>query len=168
MNNNWIQTLISFTVLLLLQEFLFNNIQLGIYINIYIYVMFILLLPTTYSPLVVLLLSGIIGLTVDVFSGSIIGLNMAACLAMGFFRTHILKMITTSSDTPQGVPVMYRMDVRKVLVYTALLVLIHHSVLFSLEAFSLYKAFFILIRTVVSTIIVTIFIIVFEMFLYRK
>ena len=169
MNSNAaIQTLISFIVLLLLQEFVFDNIELGVYVNMPIYVMFILLLPTTFSPLAVLLLSGLMGISVDLFSGGIIGLNMAACLLTGFLRPVVLKTVTTSSDAPQEVPVMYRVETRKVLSYTVLLVFIHCLALFSLEVFSWSKIIYILIRTVASTAITVLFIIVFELFIYRK
>jgi cell shape-determining protein MreD len=130
--------------------------------------MFILLLPATYPPLAVLLLSGAIGLSVDFFSGSIMGLNMAACLVMGYARAIVLKMVTTSSDTQQEIPVIHRTEIRKVLTYTASLVFIYHFVLFSLEAFSISKILFILIRTVTNSITTTLLIILFESFLYRK
>lgn len=168
MSHNWIQTFISFIILLLLQEFVFDNIELSIYINIYIYVMFILLLPANYSPLVVLLLSGLMGLTVDVFSGGILGLNMAACLAMGFARPYILKMVTSSSDAPLEIPVVHKVETRKVLAYTVILVFIHHFILFSLEAFSFSKLVYILLRTLVSTAVTSIFILISEMLLYSR
>lgn len=168
MGNNLIKILFGFIVLLLLQEFLFNNIELGIYVNIYIYVMFILLLPASFSRLTVLLLSGAMGLSVDLFCGNILGVNMAACLLAGYARPYILKMVTTSADVPQEVPTVRRSEFRKVLTYTIVLVLIHHFVLFSLEAFSISKLFYVLIRTIASTVMSVIFIIVAELLLARK
>ncbi|MCI0523101.1 MAG: rod shape-determining protein MreD, partial [Bacteroidales bacterium] len=61
---------VAFVGLILLQLLIFNNIQLSGYINPYIYVMFILVLPLNIPSWILLLLSFMTGLVVDLFSGT--------------------------------------------------------------------------------------------------
>ena len=59
-----------FILLILLQVLLFNNIQFSGYINPYVYILFILLLPVEIPAWILLLLSFAAGGIIDFFSGS--------------------------------------------------------------------------------------------------
>ena len=58
-----------FIGVVLLQIFLIDNISLGIYFHPLIYVAFIILLPLGMQPVWVVLLSAMLGLTMDVMTG---------------------------------------------------------------------------------------------------
>lgn len=152
MNRDWIIIAINFVVLLLLQIFVFNTIYLGIYLNIQIYLMFILFLPANLSGLSVLLLSALMGISVDLFSSGDLGLHMAACTAIGFVRPYLLKK-TSTNDSQIEIPRISRNHFRQYAAYTGLLIFIHHLILFTLESFSFSDMFFILIRIFVSGIV---------------
>jgi rod shape-determining protein MreD len=59
-----------FILLILLQVLLLNNIQFSGYVNPYVYIMFILLLPIEIPSWLLLLLSFVTGLIIDFFTGS--------------------------------------------------------------------------------------------------
>lgn len=61
---------IMLVVLVLLQVLLLNNIQFSGYINPYMYVLFILLLPFETPRYLLLLLGFFLGLLVDIFSNT--------------------------------------------------------------------------------------------------
>jgi hypothetical protein len=111
--------------------------------------MFILFLPVGFSALLVLMLSAAMGMFVDLLSGDL-GLHTAACTAMGYARPHLLKRISTSDQIE--IPPINRTHYLPYFVYTGILVLIHHFVLFALETFALSEILFIFARTFVSAL----------------
>ena len=152
MNRDWIFIGINFVVLLLLQIFVFNTIYLGIYLNIQIYIMFILFLPANLSGLAVMLLSALMGFSIDLFSSGDLGLHMAACTAMGYARPYLLKK-TSTSDNQIEIPRIDRYHFRQYAIYAGLLILLHHIILFTLESFSFKDVGFILLRTLISAMV---------------
>ncbi|MDR1594126.1 MAG: hypothetical protein LBS43_06525 [Prevotellaceae bacterium] len=147
MSRDWLIVGVNFVVLLLLQIFVCNTIYLGIYLNIQIYLMFILFLPAGLSSLPVLLLSALMGFCVDLLSGDL-GLHLAACTAMGYARPYLLKRISTSDQIE--IPPINRTHFVPYFIYTGILILLHHLLLFTLETFELKEILFIATRTLVS------------------
>ena len=70
MANQLIKYGFIFIALVLTQVLVLNHIQFSGFVNPYIYVLFVLLLPMGSPRYVVLLLAFFIGLTIDVFSNS--------------------------------------------------------------------------------------------------
>lgn len=155
-----------FIVLLLLQVLLFNNIQFSGYINPYVYVMIILLLPVEMPAWLLLLVSFGTGAVVDVFSGSP-GMHSSATVLAGFVRPFILRVISVRDDYEPGAgPSMHTYGLRWFLIYTSVIVLIHHTALFYLEVFRFTDFFRTLIRVILSSVFTIFFILILEY--YRK
>jgi rod shape-determining protein MreD len=149
MSRDWLVVGMNFVVLLLLQVFVCNAMYLGIYINVQIYLMFILFLPVNFSGLLVLMLSALMGFCVDLLSGDI-GLHTAACTAIGYVRPYLLKRITASEQIE--IPQINRTHFVQYFIYTGILVFLHHLLLFSLEVFELNEILYIMTRTLVSAV----------------
>jgi rod shape-determining protein MreD len=153
-------------ILILLQILLFNNIQFSGYVNPYVYVMIILLLPAVTPPWLILVVAFLTGVVVDLFSGSP-GMHSSATLLAGFSRQYVLRIIAprdgyeSSSDLS-----MKAYGVRWFLIYTTVIVLIHHTALFYLEVFSLSQFFRTLLRVLLSSAFTIGFIMLIER--YRK
>ena len=128
----------------------FDNIRFGNYIHPYVYVLFIMLLPFE-TPKWNLLLNGfLIGIIIDIFSGTP-GLNAAATVFMAFVRPFIIGITTRKSDIEdKNAPTITEMGLQWFLVYGLLLLLLHNLVLFWLEAFSIKLLGVILLETLVS------------------
>jgi len=67
MINSVIRYTVIFILLVLLQILLFNNIQFSGYVNPYVYIMFILLLPVEIPSWLLLILAFFTGMTIDIF-----------------------------------------------------------------------------------------------------
>ena len=153
-------------LLILLQVLLFNNIKFSGYVNPYVYVMFILLLPVEIPAWLLLLLSFATGLIIDIFSGSL-GMHTSATLLAGFVRPYVLRVISPRDGYETGSnPSMLTYGFRWFLTYTLLIVLIHHMALFYLEVFRLSEFFRTLMRVIFSSLFSITFILLIEY--YRR
>jgi rod shape-determining protein MreD len=166
MINTIIRFSLIFILLIVLQLFLFNNIQFSGYVNPYVYVMFILLLPVEIPSWLLLLLSFFMGLMIDFFSGSP-GMHTSATVLAGFVRPYVLRVISprdgyeSSSD-----PSMLVYGFRWFLIYSIIIVSIHHIALFYLEVFRLSEFFRTLLRVILSSVFSITFILLIEY--YRR
>ena len=155
-----------FILLVLLQVLLFNNIQFSGYVNPYVYILFIMLLPIEIPSWLLLLLSFAAGLIIDFFSGSS-GMHASATVLTGFLRPYILRFVAPRDGYEAGSgPSMLIYGFRWFFIYTLLIVLIHHTTLFYLEVFRFADFFRTLLRVLLSTMFSVIFILLIEY--YRR
>jgi len=163
MSNLYVRNIVRFVLLVLLQVLVLNNMNLMGYMNPYVYILFILLLPADISGSLLLILAFLTGLTVDFF-GNTLGLNAAATVLMAFARPGILNVFFKNIEFGQGEePGISKMGVGKFLRYTFVLVVIHHTAFFFLEVFSFAEFGETLYRIGISSVFSTliIFILVF-------
>lgn len=159
---------IMFAVLMALQLLVLNNINLGGYINPYIYILFIMLLPFEVPGWILLIFGFLTGLIIDAFSGTL-GLHSSATLFIAFIRPTILSNISTHDSVDRkGSPSLVINDIGWFIKYTLIIVLIHHFILFYLETFTFEHFFFTLFRIILSTIITSIFILLSQLFFFNK
>jgi len=155
-----------FILLVMLQVLLFNNIQFSGYINPYIYILFILLLPVEIPSWLLLLISFFTGAIIDVFSGSP-GMHSSATVLAGFIRPAVLRLVTVREGYEPGSSLsMHVYGLRWFLLYTTITVLIHHTALFYLEVFRFDDFFRTLLRVILSSFFSILFILLIEF--YRR
>ncbi|HLO58244.1 MAG TPA: hypothetical protein VK179_05855 [Bacteroidales bacterium] len=157
-----------FVLLVLFQLLVFNNIEFSGYINPYIYVLFILLLPFT-TPRLVLLLCGLaLGLIIDLFMGTP-GVHSSATVLMAFSRPTVMAMFSPREGYQSGTyPRLGQFGMEWFVKYTVMLVLIHHFALFYLEVFSFHHFFSTLLRAFLSSILTSLIIIFSQYFVFRR
>ena len=166
MINSIIRFGLIFIILVILQVLIFNNIQFSGYINPYIYIMFILLLPVEIPAWLLLLLSFGTGMLIDVFAVTP-GMHASASVLAGFVRPFILRSISPRDGYEPGAhPSMMIYGFRWFLLYTMVMVLIHHTALFYIEVFRFTDFFRTLLRVLLSSVFTILFVIIFEF--YRK
>lgn len=164
MEKSIIRYLGMFILLIVLQVLLFNNIQLSGYINPYVYVLFILLLPYETPGWLLLFLGFLTGLVVDTFMNTF-GMHSSATLFMAFMRPYVLNMLTDREDIDQkGSPSMAINGWGWFLRYSIILVLLHHIVLFFIESFTFNNFFSTIWRITLSTIVTSLFVIISQFF----
>ena len=155
-----------FILLVLLQVLLFNNIQFSGYVNPYIYIMFILLLPVEIPSWLLLLLSFSIGSIIDFYTGSP-GMHSSASVLAGFIRPFVLRFISPRDGYEPGAnPSMLIYGFRWFLLYTLTIVLVHHTALFYLEVFRFTDFFRTFLRVILSSLFTIVFVLIIEF--YRK
>lgn len=162
-----IRQILRFIALVLLQTLVLNNIRLWGYVNPYLYVLFILLLPIETPGWLLMLVAFVLGLSIDVFTDTA-GMHAAACVFMAFCRPYLLKVMAPrdgyESERP---PSMQYMGLSWFIIYSAILVLLHHFVLFYIEIFRFREFFSTLLRVILSSVL-TLTLILLSEFLFFK
>lgn len=166
--NNILRYIVVFVVLIVLQILIFNNIEFSGYVNPYVYLMFILILPVSIPSWILLLLSFLTGFIIDVFSGTM-GVHAFATVMAGFLRPWVISLnVTAEVSEPDRSPSSHTSGFRWFLVYTITMVFIHHLTLFYVEVFSLKGFFHTLLRVLLSTAVTTFFIMLFDIIRPRR
>lgn len=132
--NEIIKNFLRFILLVFVQVFLLNNINLGGYINPYVYILFIILYPSDGNQSYLIFLSFLLGLSVDIFEDTG-GVHAAACAFAAYMRPYILKYSFGISYEYNTVR-LSRAALNEQFVYIGSIILLHHFVMFSLEIFS--------------------------------
>lgn len=151
MNNIFFSIAFRFAGLVFLQILIFNKINLFGYLNPYPYIAFVFLFPYQKERSAFLILSFLIGLSLDFFTDSG-GVHAASTLFIAYFRLYFVQLILRKSETEYNAFQLYTVSVDKVLLYFFILILIHHFMMFSLEFFDIQSMYEILKRTFLSTI----------------
>jgi len=158
MNSLVLNNSFRFIGLVLLQVLVLNHINLFGFLNPMVYIVWIFLFPIRKSISTLLILSFLLGLSVDFFSDSG-GINAAASLFIAFIRLPILKAILKKSDFDYLLFNLRAISFGKAFLLITILTLIHHFIVFSLEYFSLNSINSIIYNTILTsgiTIIISI------------
>lgn len=161
MNKDTLLHIARFILLVLVQVIVLNHINFLGFLNPYIYIIFILLAPININRSLFLILSFMLGLTIDIFGDSG-GVHAAACTIIAFFRPIALRSVFGLSYEFQTVK-LGSVGFGERFAYVILMVLTHHIVLFSLEIFNFSHILLIAKKTLFSsifTIVVTMLVLV--------
>lgn len=159
--------ILRFFVLVAIQVLILNNVQLGGIINPYLYVLFLLTLPVQ-TPRVLLLFIGFaLGISIDLFQNSV-GIHAFACVLIAFIRPSWLKLVAPRDGfEPDESPEIKKFGFRWFLLYSSVLVFLHHLVIFNLEIFRLSDFWTTQLRVVYSSVFTIALIIISQYLLYR-
>lgn len=157
-----------FIVLVLVQVLILNNIQFSGFVNPYVYVLFILLLPFTIPGYVLLGVSFLLGLSVDIFNNTP-GVHAGATVLLGFLRPGIAELVSPREMIEKGsAPSMKQLGFASFLKYTIIAVFIHHLFLFYAEAFSFTGFFHTLLRCILSSVFSIVLILASQFILFKN
>lgn len=164
MNNVLITNILRFVLLFLMQILIFkqlNIIHIGpVYPNIFIYPLFLILLPLTISRELLLLLGFLLGLTIDWFYDSW-GLHASACVFLAFIRPFVLR----SLEPKGGYNIIYGLTIRRYqitwfLQYCAWTMLLFLVFYYSMEVFTPVFILEIILKTISGFVASMLFIII--------
>ncbi len=150
MNSALFVNIFRFLLLLAVQIIVFNNMNFLGYISPFPYILFIILYPVNSNKSGLLLASFFLGLIMDMFSNSG-GIHTTACLILAYYRPYLFRFSFGLSYEYQTVKLNDVLTPER-FSFILLSVVIHHFVLFILEAFKISFFWDILIRTIFSTI----------------
>lgn len=136
MTRDSILILFRFIVLVLLQSLLLNNVNFSGYINPYVYLLFVFLYPIEFKRTNILLLSFLLGLSIDFFSNSG-GINASATLLIAYVRLPLLKILYKSKDIDYQTFKLNEQTFGQIISYTGILTFIHHLAVYALDYFTL-------------------------------
>tara|TARA_B110000467_G_C18213569_1_gene418896 strand:- start:128 stop:646 length:519 start_codon:yes stop_codon:yes gene_type:complete len=168
MSKSIVKHTIRFFILLLTQVLVLNNVLFLGYINPYIYILFIMLLPFDSPRWLLLILAFSLGICVDAFQDSM-GLHAFACVLIAYFRTPILHFLLPQLKNKKQTNLEFSLQefgLQRALIYTGSMVLIHHFALFTLEAFR-PELLSIFLRTISSAAISILLLIIVQYLLFK-
>lgn len=163
-----LQNILRFIVLVLVQVLILNNIKFLGFINPYLYILFIIVLPISISRSLLLVLAFALGLCIDIFSNTF-GIHAFATVFAAFMREPFIKLLLPRDDNHDIViPSMHSFGKNQFIKYAVLMVLTHHIVLFVVEAFSFSNITSLGLRTISSSAFTLILLLSIERLKMRK
>jgi hypothetical protein len=157
-------------LLILVQVFVLDKIHLHQMVTPYLYFLFILWLPFNMSRGWLMLLAFIYGLTLDSFRHNP-GFHAAACVLIAYIRPFLVNLLIPQegadgnyeepSIRSMGGPMQY-------FIYVLVLTIIHHSWLFLLEAWQFGNPWYFIAKTLLSSAISLVLVIIMELLFVRK
>jgi hypothetical protein len=117
----------------------------------FVYIAFILLLPFDTSPVILLLFGFSTGLLVDVFYDTL-GIHAAASTLVAYLRPYMIRFNTPRGGYEQNARLsLQSLGMEWFAPYSLVLILLHQTVLFFVEASQFNLFFFTLLKVVAST-----------------
>jgi len=150
MNSTLFVNIFRFILLLAVQIIVFNDMNFFGFISPYPYILFIILYPVNGNKSGLLAASFFLGLCMDIFSNSG-GFHTTACLILAYYRPYLFKFAFGLSYEYQTIKLNDVLTPER-FTFILLSVLIHHLILFILEAFKFILILDILLRTVLSSL----------------
>ena len=167
MLNEIIRNIIRYAVLVGVQVLIINNIELGRFVNPFIYVLFIIVLPFETPKWLLLISAFIMGITIDMFYDTA-GMHAAACVFIAYIRPGVLKLFSPRDGYEFGTqPTIQYLGVPWFLSYSAILIVLHHFILFYIEVFRFSEFFSTFFRVIISSIF-TILLVVISQYLFHS
>lgn len=166
MSNAVFSNLLRFIGLVLVQVLVLKSITIGgadfNYISIFVYPLFIILLPLRTPHSVLVLLGFLLGLSVDAFYDSY-GVHASASVFTGFIRPYVLGIFEPKGGyNLNHSPTKHRFGINWFAIYAATIMFLHFFFYFSVEVFTFYYIGEIFLRTVSSFLISMILIIIYQ------
>jgi len=166
MKLSYIYEIVLFVALILLQTLLLNRISLFGIVTPVLYIYFLLKLPVGRNRYYVIISAFLMGLIIDIFLNTP-GMNTAAITIVAAFRKNILGLFFEREgydDFVPGINTAAGPFVR----FTIFMVLLHLTLLFFIESFTLFNLKNTLLRIVTSSIVTIPLIIAFDSLIFRR
>lgn len=155
-------------LLMLVQVLVFNNIYLGEIYNPYIYVLIVLSLPIELSALMILFIGFFTGFILDIFTHTL-GLHTMAFTFLAFLRPFVLRLVAPRDGFEFGAKAnLESFGWARYIIYSVVLILAHHLLLFIMEGFSTGMVWVITQKVVLNTLLTFSMVILLQSFSVPK
>lgn len=156
-----------FVLSVIIQTLIFDRIYFTGTINVFIYILFILLLPVQTNKITVMLLGFLIGITIDIFN-STPGIHTAATVLMCYFRPSFLRIYSPRDGYDNNkIPGIKNNGLNWFLKYAMSLILVHHTVLLFIDAWGFAGFFFTFSKIALSSVFSLLFIVMGHLLIMR-
>ena len=165
-----IKNIIRFAFFILIQVFILDKIYLHQMITPYVYFLFILWLPFRMGRTWQMLIAFATGFALDSFHHHP-GFHTAACVLIAYLRPFLIDLLIPQegADTNYEEPSIKSMGgMLPYLIYAGVLTFIHHSWLFFLEAWQFGNIWYFLVKTLLSTAVSLVLIVITELLFVRQ
>jgi len=156
-----------FALYILVQVLILNNILFLGFVNPYLYILFIITLPSTVTKDATLLIAFALGIIIDIFSGTP-GFNALATLSVAYIKPFFQKAFGPREEHDFLVPSFKTYGPGMFLQYCACLVLIHHLLFFIVESASLFRIGDVIFKTICSAVFTMLIVVCIEFFKVKR
>ena len=147
--SDWLKYISICILLLFLQVLLFDNLHwLGL-VHPFIYIWAIILLPIELPRWVQMLIGAAIGMVMDLFTHAP-GIHMAGCVMIAYLRPLLVAGVVQDIDRLKGAVTSDTIGMGNWMRILAILVAVHHIIVFMLEAFTFAHFGFTLLQIILS------------------
>lgn len=162
------QNIFRFLILMAFQLLVLEKINLGGFVVPYVYLLFIMMLPTNTGRIPMLIIAFCTGLIMDAFC-NMLGFHAFACTMMAFCRILFADRILVRNDHADiSSPNFYVVSFRQFAFYVTLLLFIFYIFFFSLEVFSIHGFGRVLLSSIGSTLVTGGLIMLLQLLFIRK
>ena len=168
--SNLVKNIIRFIFFILFQVYVLDKIHLHQMLTPYLYFLFILWLPFKMNRTLLMLIAAVLGFTLDSFRHHP-GFHTAACILIAYVRPFLINLLIPQegAETNYEEPSFKSMGgLLPYFIYTAVLSLLHNTWLFFLEAWQFGDVWYFFIKTILSTAISLLLILITELLFTRK
>ena len=147
--SDWLKYISICILLLFLQVLLFDNLHwLGL-VHPFIYIWAIILLPIELPRWAQMLIGATVGMVMDLFTHAP-GIHMAGCVMIAYLRPLLVAGVVQDIDRLKGAVTSDTIGMGNWLRILAILVAVHHIIVFMLEAFTFAHFGFTLLQIILS------------------
>lgn len=149
---DWIRQIGRYILVMLLQVLLFDQLQLWGVCHPYVYVLCLLMMPITLPHNIDMLIGALAGLIMDVCCNSL-GVHISVCVLIMFARPYLVGVLVNDKDRLNEQISIRSLGMEAMVKYVCILVVVHHFLIFLLGAWSWHHIGFVLLATLVSSLI---------------
>ena len=169
--SNPLQNIIWFFLLIGIQLFFLDAINLGVYSTYFtplIFSFFILKQRLEITVFGLLIYALFMGLTIDIFRNTI-GLNTSVLLLLAYLRSRFLYFISSKDDFETGLELnIFSLGFGRYIMFFGLTIFFHHVLFFLVEQLSFSNFSVLLFRAFINTISSLLILAFFQFFLIPK
>ena len=164
--NKFTSNFLRFLILMLLQVFVFNYVQWFGFLNPFVYLLFLILLPLELPKSIQYLIAFATGFIIDAFFKTY-GIQAFSCVLLMFLKPYIILILNGFKPLDSGVkPLPDVKDFNWILLYTFLLVFVHQISVTILETFQWVKWWRIIWSSIANTFFTMFIILCIEYIFY--
>jgi hypothetical protein len=147
--SDWLKYISICILLLFLQVLLFDNLHwLGL-VHPFIYIWAIILLPIELPRWAQMLIGATVGMVMDLFTHAP-GIHMAGCVMIAYLRPLLVAGVVQDIDRLKGAVTSDTIGMGNWMRILAILVAVHHIIVFMLEAFTFAHFGYTLLQIILS------------------
>jgi len=165
-----VKYIVRFILLILFQVFVLDKIHLHQMVTPYLYFLFILWLPFKMNRTLLMVIGALVGFSLDSFRHHP-GFHTAACVLIAYVRPFLINLLIPQegAESNYDEPSIKSLGgFLPYIIYTGVLSLLHNAWLFFLEAWQFGDAWYFIIKTILSTAISLMLVIITELIFTRK
>jgi len=166
--NNLLIHIVRLIIFVLAQGLIFGQLEFGAGIHPMIYPLFILMLPFDISPILLMVMAFITGISVDFFMNTF-GLHASAAVLVAYVRPELYRLFAPRDgyDVLKE-PTMSEYGYKWFLYVAGIATIIHHLWFFLLEHFSLSDWLIVLQKTTLSTLVTMSILLIIQILFFKK